>query len=351
MTSQFKHHTNENSLKSLLFRVCDPREITSKTIRFFLIKSTGAFDEQTNRLRSKTSIQVNYFTSQSHMLPYASLPRLSLFDFKLSYEFFDFDWLNYQENSVCDFVYDHSSSESGSSSGIILNPQASIFYKTNDEKLKCKYKIIAKENHYVRLTFQKLEFNLNSCENVYFDIKNETNNESLIETCRSYDRKLIIKEVKHSIGNNNDSEMRDTTDDFYDASPTEDEDSSVKNQIFERKMCICELNEPNQVYVSKYDTIEIEYDVKLNKKEIKNYDFQIRYEFVERNCRKLIISNNKSNHNKGMIVNSRVNGLQKELLTLQAKNYQFLNKFQQATLKNLNFHCKFHLKSPKNKYF
>jgi hypothetical protein len=346
LSSQLTHHTDENSLKSVLFRVCDPKEITSKTIRFFLIKSTGALDEKTNRMRSKTSILVNYFLSQGHLLPYTS-PKSSLFDFKLSYEFFNFDWFSYQENTVCDFIYDYSTSTSSVKSGIIRNPQASIFYKTNDEKLKCKYKIIANENHYIKLTFQKLEFNINNCENIFFDVKNESSNESLSDACRNYDRKIVIKELKHSIGKSSDSESSDA-EEFYDN--IEDEETLIKNQVFEKKMCICGLNEPDQVYVSKYDTIEIEYEAKLNKKEIKNYDFQIKYDFVDRGCHKLIVPNSKSKNNKGLIVNSRQHGLQNELIDMKANESLELNDFQLASLRNLNFHCKFHLKAPQNKY-
>ena len=79
---------------------------------------------------------------------------------------------------------------------------------------------------------------------------------------------------------------------------TDEDDPFMKNKVLERKMCLCDLGNKNQVYISKYDTIEIEFEVILNKSETKNYDFQIKYEFMDRMCNNLVVSNIKST-NKG----------------------------------------------------
>lgn len=299
LTSQFKHHSNENSLKTSLFKVCDPKEITSRTIRLFLIKSTSGLDEKLAKSKSKTSILVNYFTNNQALVPKST----GLFDFKMTYEFFDFDWRYYQEQTVCNFVYDFNK-DSSLEYGFIQNPQASIFYKTTDEKLKCKYRLIGKENQYIKLTFLNMNFNLNNkCENVYFDLNSNTNQtiQFLNSKCKNMSKKITIRELKYTLlkpKNETDTlEMDDQLD--YDDNVDED-DPFLKNKIFERKMCLCSMSKPNQVYLSKYDTLEIEYEVKLNKSELANYDFQIKFEFVDRMCSNLIVSNMKSKH-KGII--------------------------------------------------
>ena len=316
---------NENSMKSLLFKICNPKEITSKTIRFFLIKSTSNTDDKKS-MKSKTNILVNYFTNNSIAKPAA-------FDFKINYEFFDFDWKTYQENTICDFIYDISTDNTVSHTGLLTNPLASIFYKTLDEKLKCKFKLIAKENQYIKLTIESIDFSLDYCQNSY-SLFNET------DECLNLSKRIVIRELKLK---SNETEYD------YDDDQTQSSSDTITSpsDVYEPKICLCKKDSLEMIYVSKYDSIEIEYEVKLNKSEIKNYDFKIKYEFMDRMCNKLIVPNIKSKMNKGKIVyfSPQLGGVQ---------NYSLNNNksdlFQSVVSENLNFHCKFHLKAPKNKF-
>ncbi len=330
---------NENSMKSLLFKICNPKEITSKTIRFFLIKSTSNTDDKKSN-KSKTNILVNYFTNNSIVKPAA-------FDFKINYEFFDFDWKTYQENTICDFIYDISTDNTISHTGVLTNPLASIFYKTLDEKLKCKFKLIAKENQYIKLTIESIDFNLDvNCQNSY-SLLNETTDE-----CLNLSKRIVIRELKLK---SNETEYDDDYDDDTDQQTTQSSsDATTSDRVYEPKICLCKKEDSNDkmIYVSKYDSIEIEYEVKLNKSEIQNYDFKIKYEFMDRMCNKLIVPNIKSKMNKGKIVyySPHAGGVQNYTPELNNNKSNLLLLFQSVVSENLNFHCKFHLKAPKNKF-
>lgn len=123
-------------------------------------------------------------------------------------------------------------------------------------------------------------------------------------------------------------------------------------------MCFCQLNKINSVYISKTNKIELEYIVNLKSlgQDLRGVDFKLKYEFIDRGCDYLISPSLKT-RNKGRIVYMPVNhlGTQKELNddTFTSgdirKNTEY-KQFAEMIKDNLNFHCKFQLKAPKNNF-
>ena len=360
---RFKFDENDESQKSSLLKICDPSEITNKTTRFYLIKTSNNHQNPKKLItKSRTNLVVNYFSANQQLIS------SQLFDFKITYEFFDFDWKTYQENSICNFVYDMNRDESIPSSGYITNPQASIFYKASDDFLKCRYKLIGKHNQYVKLNVELIDFNLNDFENVYFT--NKASPIGLNDKCNKLDKRILIKDIEHPWFNSNSE-----NDILHDSSETSnlneesnfDFDSrtneNYSNKIFETKICLCKLKLENQYYVSKYEALEIEFFIKLNKSEdiskIRN-KFRIKYEFMNRKCNDLVIRSPKSTQ-KGQILYAPItNGVQVEISNLIDNTTQvngYLTEYETEILNlklileaNLNFFCKFHIKAPKNKF-
>lgn len=103
--------------------------------------------------KARTDLTVSYFNLHATLSESARL-----MDFKLSYEFIDFDWHAYQEGSLCDFVY--NANAMGETGGVLSSPNSRIFFSkttsssstAEDETdragdfLKCKYRIMAKQN-------------------------------------------------------------------------------------------------------------------------------------------------------------------------------------------------------------
>ena len=174
-----------------IFKICNPNSITNETIRLFLIKAdTLNLQEQNQEMERKgtSDLEITYFSSNE------ALARSELDDMKISYEFLTFDWTDHVKHSICDFEHSAEMKASGS----IRNPQASIFYRSDsgDQKrtLNCKYRIRAKPNQYIKLTFEKVDFKLNKCENFYFAKDHQLKREK----CEKLARKLKVKDSKYS---------------------------------------------------------------------------------------------------------------------------------------------------------
>jgi hypothetical protein len=322
-----------------------------------------------------------------------SLSTNRFLDFKVSVEFLNFDWSAYQENSVCDFIYNFNKDSSLEMSGELANPKASIFYKTADESLKCRYRIIAKHNHYIRLTFESMDFNVRSCENVYF---NGTNSAVSDSACGKMSRKVVVRELRRPVSSNViENEM------FYDSQeandtppPSGSSTTADSGQHFVNKMCICKTNRYfKQVYISKYDSLEIEYDVKLDvastllseqadsevardQKLKLNKNFLIKYEILSRNCQRFQFTNLKSSYKGKLsyVASSNGGGIQDELVlylnqsslsqlklteterrTLDTNEevevyYDELETLKEQMRSNVNFYCRFFLRAPKNNF-
>ena len=245
--------------RNLVYKICDPFDLGNGGVKSFMIKSDSKL--------VKKNLDITYFSSNE------ALGSSELEDFKLSYEFLDFDWKNHQKDSICDFKYSFKSGNSG----FIQNPQASIFYRNSpNEKsnfLKCKYQLQARDNQYIKFTFEELDFNLKTCENIYFNSDHKLKQEK----CDSLFRKIKIKDSKYV-------------------------DSKDENDKIDLRMCVCRLNKINQVYVSKSSFIEIEYNVKLDKisQNFEGLGFKIKYEFIDRNCDNLIVQSMNTDQ-KGII--------------------------------------------------
>lgn len=290
----------EQSRKSLLVKLCTRADFERTPVKYFLIKTSSNFESG-----HKKHLLITYFSSN------ASLTQSSkLFDFKLSFEYINFDWHTYQKNSVCDFVYNLNSDEGIPLSGVITNPKSSIFYKTADEYLKCKYRLVSKPNQYIKLTVKSIQFDMNEkkekCENVYF-----TNVSQAYAKCSRLSKKILIKELKYSWTSSPESDI------FYDSfsggdsgSQDFDESDSTSSQFdeslyqrknLETKLCLCEtVKDVDLYYVSKYDAIEIEYSIRIDKDSndlgvVKRNDFYIKYEFLDRKCDKFSVTSLKSN--------------------------------------------------------
>ena len=381
------HNTN------LLIKICNPLSDQDSKIgihgthsninpsaRFYLIRSSAEMNdmEDENERTKKTNVLISYFNSNQTLIDSSSL-----FDFKISYEFFNFDWLTYQSNSVCDFTYDLNSDNKLALKGVIQNPQSSIFYKTSDEFLKCKYRFIAKTNYYVKLTIESINFddeNSNDfCqENIfYIDSKSYKNNN---QKCSKMTKKIILKELNLGDGSAKLENYEEEDED-------EENESHNKGRIVDNKLCLCKTRKNmNYVYISKNNAVEIDYQVKLNKNTYKTKnDFLIKYEFLSRNCNKFLYKNLKSN-NKGKLIYYHSNfGIQDELAELKDRkllkstsnidfnlfapihsannkhmrvgnvnvdeiSVQENDLLKQILTNNLNFHCKFNIKAPSNSY-
>lgn len=88
---------------SSIFKLCDPANLKNETVRLFLIK-TEDMKERTIKAggqKKLSDVEVKYFSLNQ------ALGKSELNDFKISYEFLDFDWKNHEAQSVCNFVYTH----------------------------------------------------------------------------------------------------------------------------------------------------------------------------------------------------------------------------------------------------
>ncbi len=302
-------NSNKNQM-SQLFKICQPDELTNKTTRLFLVKAAKAGG-------ASPDLTVQYFALRE------SIGTNEMSNFILSYEFLNFDWDNYVTGSVCDFEYI-------SNSGRVTNPKASIFYRYHpnsgeSDKLKCRYRLIAGPNQYIRLTIRRINFNLGDCQNVYFSQAHNLK----YERCESLQRKLKI------------------SDSFY----------SKDTETMNLRMCVCSLNSINNVYISKSNIIDIEYDIGLTSlgSRLENVDFEIDYEFVERNCEDLVLSK-QSDSLKGAIAYKpdTKTGIQTELINVfdevSIKTSSEYKQYVDMLRSNRNFHCRFRLEAPRNHF-
>jgi hypothetical protein len=378
---------NQTMNEKISMKICDANDLNNSTwaSRFFLVKTAATNSPISSQMR--TSLIIKYFTTQ----PKVTHPAY-LYDFKMSFEMIDFDWHTFKTDSVCDFVYNlRENSDTLQTSGYIENPQSSIFYKSQSAFLKCKYKFIGKHNQYIKLSIESIDFDNDDdqsqssshqqednetskklkCENVYF---NDLNRRSINNgKCAQMDRKLVFRELVQPIAN-------------Y------DESSSAHNSMFddeqlavgasENKMCLCKQNKfHNYVYLSKYDVVEVEYTVKLNKSvDLRHLhaQFRIKYEFVDRKCEKYSFQNVKPAH-KGRFIympNLGAYGIQRELYEFKdQRKFDEVNRnetneaipeniyaneenfermdyeaFRKLLSNNLNFYCKFMLIAPLNHF-
>lgn len=270
--SSFK--PKENTIFELM-KFCNKSMFNQLTVKYFLIKLSNM---DTNK-----DLLITYHTQIE------SLHRKHT-DFELSYEYLNFDWPNYRNDTLCDFVYDLNVDANLATKGRISNPKASIFYKTSESFLKCKYRLVAKANQYIVVRFNSISFNHetreeNSCENVYFTNLNDQYTSSQYERCSQLPKKLIVKEPRYSWSNFAYSDNSD----YYDM---DDFDSNL-----DIKLCLCKRT-PNMslYYVSKYDSIEIEYNLMLenNANDLDWNQFEIEYEFKERKCDSFLVKDFKS---------------------------------------------------------
>lgn len=383
------------SHKIPLVRLCNQNDFNNTAIRSFLIKSVSSKNDSEMMLddmrRFKTSAIVSYHTSdvQTKANNRVNIGSMNTqFDFKISYEFLNFDWHAYQENSVCDFIYNFNIDHTLPTTGYFGNPKASIFYKTSDESLKCRYRIVGKHNTYIRLTVEHMDFDEKNCENLYY---NESNGALQDSSCSRLGKKLIIRDLKKPLSSS--SIESDLFVDSYDANTSSS--SSSHERTYTNRMCLCKTNKYfKHVYISKYDSVELEYEIKLNSANTesssgdqnlaKNRNFRIKYEILSRMCQRSVYSNLKSQY-KGKLAyaapnesylysNQPTSGLQVELISFLnqsvinqlvlsdieklhlenddkiIKHYLELVKLRESLKSNLNFYCKFFLKAPRN-YF
>ena len=133
---------NANHRMKTIVQLCDKSDFNNSQTRFFLIKTAQAANT-----KARSDLVVSYFNK------YATLSETArLNDFRISYEFIDFDWDAYQQGTSCDFVYNAYSL--GSSSGLLTSPKSRIFFSRpnsasaddQDSYLRCKYRLMAKQN-------------------------------------------------------------------------------------------------------------------------------------------------------------------------------------------------------------
>jgi hypothetical protein len=364
-----------NNKPVLLTKLCSSDDLRNN-VRFLLIKSASnqplpinINDPDDN---TKTNIIITQYTEQN-----APLVSSELFDLKISYEFINFDWNTYQMHSVCDFIYNINSKKSAIPNvGYIQNPQASIFYKLDDDFLRCRYRIIGKTNQYIKLTIESIDFELekndklsnSKCDNIYFSNSNVSSGFGRDdEKCNRLNKKLIIKEF-------NDP----PTDMFKDNESHHTDFDNTYNPNGMRthpRMCLCQTNKKfKQIYISKYDVVDIEYIVKLKDENFKmESSFKIKYEFKDRNCNKILQT--KAEKAGKIVFKKKSYGIQTELNDyfhlndtnsfknalpqMYSSEYNILSdneklvylekEYLLRVLKdNLNFHCKFYLKPKKN---
>lgn len=272
-----------------LMKFCNKTIFNQLTVKYFLIKLS---DYDGNK-----DLLVTYFSKISPM-------ERKLSDFELSYEYLNFDWANYKNDTLCDFVYDLNLDTGLRTKGLIKNPKASIFYKTSEPFLKCRYRFVARPNQYIVVRFKLISFydetkEENECENVYFTNSNDQITKSQYEKCTQLPKKIILKEPKHSWSNYAFNDIPD----YYDS-------ESMDNNL-DIKLCLCKrTTNMSLYYVSKYDSIEIEYNLMLknNFKDLKWNQFEIEYEFKDRKCEKFVVKDLKSK-TKAKIVYKKMPGL------------------------------------------
>lgn len=142
--------------KQTIVKLCDKTNFNSTQTKFFLIKTAAS---TSSGKTPRSDLVVSYFNLFATLSETARLN-----DFRISYEFVNFDWHAYQEASLCNFIYDASLLEH--SSGLLTNPKSRIFYtnsgsaSNSDDNndagyLTCKYRLMAKQNQ----VFLTLNFN------------------------------------------------------------------------------------------------------------------------------------------------------------------------------------------------
>ncbi|CAF0987979.1 unnamed protein product, partial [Brachionus calyciflorus] len=263
-----------------LIKLCNRSSFNQLAVKYFLIK-TSDYSEKKNK-----DLVITYFNTNPTL-------NSKFNDFRLSYEYLNFDWSNYKNDTLCDFVYDLNMDTSLPLKGVLTNPKASIFYKTTESFLKCRYRLVARPNQYILIKINNINFNVESdynesdeCDNVYFTNLNAESTRAHHEKCSRLNKKLIIKELKHSWSS---TPVDDIFDDYY--------DSDEINSSLNTKMCLCKTNRNMSIYyVSKYDSIEIEYLIKLenNLNDLKLNEFELSYEFKDRKCEQFLVKNFKS---------------------------------------------------------
>ena len=253
---------------------------------------------------------------------------------------------------MCDFIYNFNLDSTLPLAGFLANPKASIFYKpTSGESLQCRYRLVARYNFYIKLTveyidFEKLEKSSGNaesngnkeaanelCENVYYNSTNWRDSEA---ACSRLSKKLIIREPRKPLSANSiENEMFfDSYEDSSSAASDDDDDDDddaydqpPHQRRFVNRICLCRANRYfKPVYVSKYDSLEIEYNVRLSSSSVRRSaldadqrlrqqrNFRVRYEVLPRNCHKLVFANLKSSL-KGKLVYIPHQGVQTELVS------------------------------------
>ena len=223
------------------------------------------------------------------------------------------------------------------------------------------------------MTIKSVDFdNDKECENVFIK---SSDKKAQMEKCAKQQKKLIIRDLQHSWSDSDGHFETFGDEDIFNEQDNSNEDSE-KGPNMETKLCLCRVkNDSELIYVSKFDMIEIEYKIKLeDRKAIKTNRFRIKYEFVDRDCSRIVKTNPKSKH-KGKLVyrQSEHNfgyGTQKELLQFLNKTKRDLNYYESIPkylssddrykreienlnyilIDNLNFACKFYISAPLNTF-
>ncbi|RNA36355.1 dorsal-ventral patterning tolloid 1, partial [Brachionus plicatilis] len=349
-----------NSLKSSekvyfeLMKFCNKSMFDQLTVKYFLIKLSD--------LDANKDLVVSYFDNMAPLQRKHS-------DFELSFEYLNFDWSNYKNDTLCDFVYDLNVDGGIGTKGLLTNPKASIFYKTNEPFLKCKYRLVARPNQYIVVRFKSIDFgdgaqddHENESENVYFTNLNDQFTRSQYDSCSKLRKKIILKEPRHSWSNFAYNDVPD----YYDMN---DFDHNL-----DIKLCLCKKTANMSLYyVSKYDSIEIEYNLLLenNPNDLKWNQFEVEYEFKDRNCEQFLVKDFKSKSKAKIVYKSEPGlGIQSELLKFingtksefsyhdnlqfyqspETKTQREIDNLKLVLFDNLNFHCKFNIIPPKNNF-
>lgn len=172
---------------------------------------------------------------------------------------------------------------------------------------------------------KSIDFNINTTlENVFFTSWDKTALKSQWERCDKLPKRLVVRDLQQSWSNLIDRELQEVEEDEEDEENRTEEsaDSRSSNEgnqsdgdeenfsgepssssssspvKLDAKLCLGKTHSGNElVYISKFDMLEIEYKVKLNEREsIKANSFAIIYEFVDRQCDRLIKTSSKSTH-------------------------------------------------------
>lgn len=179
---------------------------------------------------------------------------------------------------------------------------------------------------------KSIDFNVDpKQENVFFtsssssSSQDKSTHKTHLDRCRKLPKKLIVRDLQHSWSdlesgsradqmsmmedNNNNNDDAVIMDEILNEDvPSSFSDDSSSSQTtasgprLDAKLCLCRLQNGSEiVYISKFDMIEIEYKIKLGHRETaKANSFVLKYEFVDRNCHRLIRTSSKSTH-KGFI--------------------------------------------------